>query len=75
MSKLQSICTLGMLVFALSGAWAQDTSTPPTEPPPESSQQAPTPAYGQDNDVRSSQRESAAVRIGSALAASRMRPR
>ena len=39
MSKFQSICTLGMLVCALSGAWAQDTSTPPAEPAPESSQQ------------------------------------
>ena len=29
MSKRQSIWTLGMLAFALSGAWAQDSSTPP----------------------------------------------
>jgi hypothetical protein len=40
---------LGMLVCALSGAWAQETSTPPAEPAPESSQQQPVPAYGQDN--------------------------
>ena len=51
MSKLQSILTLSMLAFALSGAWAQDTSTPPasTEPVPQSGQQEPIPAYGQDN--------------------------
>jgi hypothetical protein len=50
MSKLQSILTLSMLAFALSGAWAQDTSTPPasTEPAAQSPQQ-PIPAYGQDN--------------------------
>src|SRR5205814_3921759 len=48
MSKLKSIWTLGMLVCALSGAWAQDSSTPPQEPAPESNQQ-PVPAYGQDN--------------------------
>lgn len=51
MSKLQSILTLSMLALALSGAWAQDTSTPPasTEPVPQSGQQEPVPAYGQDN--------------------------
>jgi hypothetical protein len=39
-----------MLAFALTGAWAQDTSPPPsTEPAPESGQQQPTPAYGQEN--------------------------
>ena len=34
MRKFQAIWTLGMLAFALSGAWAQDNSTPPqsTEP-------------------------------------------
>ncbi len=50
MSKLQSILTLSMLAFALNGAWAQDSSTPPasTEPAPQSGQQ-PIPAYGQDN--------------------------
>ena len=50
MSKLQSIWTLGMLAFALSGAWAQDTTSPPsTEPASPSGQQEPTPAYGQEN--------------------------
>ncbi len=49
MSKLQSVCTLCMLVCASSGSWAQETSTPPAEPAPESSQQQPMPAYGQDN--------------------------
>src|SRR5712691_5222541 len=50
MSKLQSIWTLGMLAFALSGAWAQDTTTPSTtEPASPSGQQEPTPAYGQEN--------------------------
>lgn len=48
--KHQSLLTLGMLAFALTGAWAQDTSPPPsTEPAPESGQQQPTPAYGQEN--------------------------
>lgn len=53
MRKLQSIWTLGMLAFALSGAWAQDSSAPPAEPAPSGQQepasQQPTPAYGQDN--------------------------
>ena len=55
MSKLQSILTLSMLTLALSGAWAQDSTTPPpstssTEPTaPQSGQQEPTPAYGQEN--------------------------
>jgi hypothetical protein len=50
MSKHQSIWILGMLAFALSGAWAQDTSTPQaTEPSPQSTPQEPVPAYGQDN--------------------------
>ncbi len=50
MSKLQSIWTLGMLACALSGAWAQDTTAPPsTEPASPSGQQEPTPAYGQEN--------------------------
>ena len=48
MRKFQTVCTLGTLAFALSCAWGQDTSTPPAEPAPESSQQ-PAPAYGQDN--------------------------
>jgi hypothetical protein len=50
MSKHQSIWTLGMLAFALSGAWGQDNSTPPSsEAAPPSSQQEPAPAYGQEN--------------------------
>jgi hypothetical protein len=50
MSKLQTIWTLGMLACALSGAWAQDSSTPPsTGDAPQSAPQEPAPAYGQDN--------------------------
>ncbi|HWY03917.1 MAG TPA: hypothetical protein VNX60_09635 [Candidatus Acidoferrum sp.] len=50
MSKLQTLWTLGMMAFALSGAWAQDSSTPPsTGDAPQSAQQVPVPAYGQDN--------------------------
>jgi hypothetical protein len=50
MNKRQSIWTLSMLVFALSTAWSQDTTTPPaTGSAPESSQQEPVPAYGQEN--------------------------
>jgi len=51
MRKLQSIWTLGMLACALSGAWAQDSSTPPPagEPAAQSAPQEPTPAYGQEN--------------------------
>lgn len=50
MSKLHSIWTLGVLALALNGAWAQDSSTPPsTEGAPQSGQQEPTPAYGQEN--------------------------
>src|SRR5690242_8003942 len=49
MSKLQSLWTLGLVAFALNGAWGQDSSTPPpteTTPP---TQQEPAPAYGQEN--------------------------
>jgi hypothetical protein len=59
MTKLHSIGVLGMMVCALSGAWAQaqdnSNSTPPaTEPPaseaPQNGQpQQPVPAYGQEN--------------------------
>ena len=54
MRKLHNIWTLGMLACALSGAWAQDSSTPPsTGAAPQSGQpeptQEPTPAYGQEN--------------------------
>jgi hypothetical protein len=50
MSKLHGILTLGMIACALSGAWAQDSSTPPsTEAPPQSEPQQPAPAYGQEN--------------------------
>src|SRR5271169_5679084 len=54
MRKFQAIWTLGMLAFALSGAWAQDSSAPPsTGAAPQSDQQEPaqepTPAYGQEN--------------------------
>jgi len=48
MSKFHSVCILGMLVFAFSVAWGQDSSaqTPST---PENGQQQPVPAYGQEN--------------------------
>ena len=56
MSKLQSIWILGMLACALSGAWAQDSTTPPTSSSgaePQAGQQTapqePVPAYGQEN--------------------------
>ena len=59
MRKFQAIWTLGMLAFALSGAWAQDNSTPPQstepapsgqqEPAPQNTPQEPVPAYGQEN--------------------------
>ena len=54
MSKPQSIWILGTLACALSGAWAQDSSTPPsTGDAPQSGQNEPTqepaPAYGQEN--------------------------
>jgi len=47
--KLCHICTLGLLVCALSGAWAQDSSTPPATGAEGSPAQQPTPAYGQEN--------------------------
>ena len=49
MSKLQNIWTLGMLACALSGAWAQDSSTPPANEPAQAAPQEPIPAYGQQN--------------------------
>src|ERR1700733_1444095 len=52
MNKLQTLWTLGMMALALSGAWAQDSSTPPsTGEAPQSAQQPPVPAYGQDNST------------------------
>ena len=38
-----------MLSFALTGAWAQDTTPPAGEENPQSSSQEPAPAYGQEN--------------------------
>lgn len=59
MRKFQAIWILGMLAFALSGAWAQDNSIPPQstepapsgqqEPAPQNPPQEPVPAYGQEN--------------------------
>jgi len=49
MSKRHSIWILGMLAFALSGAWAQDSSTPSNDTPAQASPQEPVPAYGQEN--------------------------
>lgn len=50
MRKLHISLTVGILAVALSGAWAQDNSTPPSasEVPPGAPQQ-PAPAYGQDS--------------------------
>ncbi|MGP0019198.1 MAG: hypothetical protein ACLPHP_11560 [Candidatus Sulfotelmatobacter sp.] len=50
MNKFHSIWTVGMLACALSAAWAQDSTTPApsTEATPQSSQQQPVPAYGQE---------------------------
>src|ERR1700758_1831004 len=50
MSRRRTFWIAGMLVCALAGAWAQDSSTPPTETPSQSGQpeqQEPVPAYGQ----------------------------
>jgi hypothetical protein len=57
MSKRQSIWIFGMLACALSVAWAQDSSTPPStgaapqsgQQEPQSGPQEPIPAYGQEN--------------------------
>ena len=70
MSKLQGILTLGMLAFALSGAWAQDSSTPPpsTEPAPQSGAAGAYACVWPGQCAASDQRESAAVRIGPAVA-------
>src|SRR5579862_1094060 len=49
MSRRQTIWIAGMLVCALAGAWAQDSSTPPAGTSSQSgpTQQEPVPAYGQ----------------------------
>jgi hypothetical protein len=50
MSKLHIIWVLGVLACAVSGARAQDSSTPaPAGDAPQSAQQQPVAAYGQDN--------------------------
>jgi hypothetical protein len=50
MKKSKSLWMLSMLVFALSVAWGQDSTTPPaTEPAPQNNPQEPVPAYGQPN--------------------------
>jgi hypothetical protein len=50
MSKRRSIGALSMLALALSAAWAQDSSAPPsTGDAPQTGQQEPAPAYGQEN--------------------------
>src|SRR6202049_5000996 len=53
MNKLQTIWIVGLLVCAVSAAWAQDSSTPPSaadaaQAPPKDAQQ-PVAAYGLDN--------------------------
>jgi len=49
MRQRWNIWAVGLLVCAVSGAWAQDNSTPPAENPASSAPQQPVPAYGQDN--------------------------
>jgi hypothetical protein len=49
MNKRQNILTLGMLACALSGAWGQDSTTPPASGTVPDSGQQPVPAYGQEN--------------------------
>ena len=50
MSKLQTICLLGILALPLRVAWAQDNSTPPASGDnPQDTRQEPVAAYGQDN--------------------------
>jgi hypothetical protein len=49
MNKHQNIWTLGMLACALSGAWGQDSTTPPASGSAPESGQQPVPAYGQEN--------------------------
>ena len=51
MSTRHSIWTMTLLALALSGAWAQDSSTPPAESAP--APQEPVAAYGQDNPATS----------------------
>lgn len=56
MSKPQTIWAVCMLASALSGAWAQDPSSPPSsgsipQDAPQDAQQGPVPAYGQDNSA------------------------
>jgi hypothetical protein len=54
MSIRKTIWTVSILACALSGAWAQDSSTPPADAAPQSDQQqGPVPAYGQDNQSAS----------------------
>ena len=68
MSKLQNIWTLGMLAFALSGAWAQDSSTPPSRACAGERPAGAGACVWAGECARSRQRESAAVRIGFAVA-------
>ncbi|MGB8061893.1 MAG: hypothetical protein WCF26_08365 [Candidatus Sulfotelmatobacter sp.] len=54
MSRRHIIWIAGMLACTLAGAWAQDSSTPPTEAPSQSGQpdqQEPVPAYGQQGSA------------------------
>lgn len=49
MRKFQILWILALLACALSGAWAQDSSTPPAAgSAPQSAAQSPIPAYGQE---------------------------
>lgn len=49
MNRRLNIFVLAMLVCAVKGMWAQDSTTPPADNPAGSTQQQPIPAYGQDN--------------------------
>ncbi len=54
MTKFQRLWMVGTLAVAVSGAWAQDSSAPPSpEPAPPSGQQQPAPADGQQNPLPS----------------------
>lgn len=52
MRRLSKIWTVSLLACALSGAWAQDTTTPPADN--SQAPQQPVPAYGQDNSSQTS---------------------
>jgi hypothetical protein len=54
MRRRMQIWAVGLLACAVSGAWAQDNTTPPPSDNPPSTAQQPAPAYGQDNNGQTS---------------------